>query len=143
MALFLTGEYRHQLDEKMRFRIPVKLRNSLGDEPLMTAGPDGCVLLMQYVDGMNQIQEAYGDIKLSSSSATKEHLREARIVAANAYKAAEDNQARIVLPQSLIRHAGIKKNIVTIGFLNRIEVWDEERWDAYTAGDATANDDAK
>ena len=135
MALFLTGEYRHQIDEKSRFRIPPKLRNSLGEEPLMTAGPDGCIALMPYLDGVEQINTAYGDIKINSSSATPQHLKEARTVAANAYRASEDNQSRIVLPPSLLKHAGIKKNIVTIGFLSRIEIWSQERWDAYIAGD--------
>ena len=135
MGLFLTGEYRHQLDEKSRFRIPPKLRNSLGEDPLMTAGPDGCIILMSYLDGVGQIKDAYGDIKINSSSATPEHLKEARKVLANAYRATEDNQSRIVLPPSLIRHAGIKKNIVTTGFLGRIEIWSEEKYDAYMADD--------
>ena len=140
MGLFLTGEYRHQLDEKSRFRIPPKLRNSLGEDPLMTAGPDGCIILMPYLDGVAQIQDAFGDIKINSSSATPEHLKEARIVMANAYKASEDNQARIVLPPSLLRHAGIKKNIVTIGFLSRIEIWAEEKWDKYLAEPKVSNE---
>ena len=49
--------------------------------------------------------------------------------------AEEDKQGRILLPQSLIKKAGIVKNIVTIGAYDRVEIWSEERWAAYVEDD--------
>jgi len=131
MSLFLTGEFRHAIDDKMRFRIPVKLRLSLGEEPLITAGPDGSLLVMPYLDAANQIKDAFGDIKINSSSVSSKHLKEARLVLSSAFRASEDAQGRIVLPANLIKHASIKKNIVTIGMMGRVEIWAEEKWEAY------------
>jgi MraZ protein len=39
-----------------------------------------------------------------------------------------DKQGRITLPQNLIKWAGITKDVVVVGVLNRFEIWDEERW---------------
>ena len=33
-----------------------------------------------------------------------------------------------MLPQALLEHAGLKKDVVLIGNQDTIEVWDRERW---------------
>ena len=44
----------------------------------------------------------------------------------------EDNQCRILIPQSLLDYAGIQKNVVTVGVKNRLEIWSEERRESLT-----------
>ena len=44
----------------------------------------------------------------------------------------EDNQGRILIPQSLLDYAGIQKNVVTVGVKNRLEIWSEERRESLT-----------
>jgi len=131
MALFLTGEYRHQVDEKMRIRIPAKFKEALGESPFITAGPDGALIVMPYLDAVEQMEAAFGDIKLSSQSASPEHLKEARLLASSGFRAVEDNQGRIVLPSALIKHGKIQKDIITIGMHKRLEIWSTENWENY------------
>jgi len=139
MGLFLTGEYRHAIDEKMRIRIPAKLREALGESPFITAGPDGSLIVLPYVDAMQQMEEAFGSMKINaSSSSDAKQLREARLMASSAFRAVEDNQGRIVLPVALLKHAGITKNVVTIGAYKRAEIWSQENWDRYVAEDGDA-----
>ena len=40
-----------------------------------------------------------------------------------------DKQDRILIPQSLRTYAGIEKDIVLAGILDRFEIWSRERWD--------------
>lgn len=59
--------------------------------------------------------------------------RALRLMASSAAFPEEDKQGRIQLPPSLIKAAGIEKNVVTIGAYDRVEIWSEERWNAYVA----------
>ena len=43
-----------------------------------------------------------------------------------------DKQGRINIPQSLRQHANLEKSCVIVGVSNRIEIWDETRWQAFT-----------
>ena len=56
-----------------------------------------------------------------------------RLIASSAVVVEEDKQGRVLLPQSLIRLAGIVKNIVTVGMFNRVEIWSEERWNEFVS----------
>ena len=43
------------------------------------------------------------------------------------YIVEEDNQGRVLLPEKLRTFAGIKKDVVTVGKFNHLELWSEER----------------
>ncbi len=39
-----------------------------------------------------------------------------------------DRQGRVQIPSHLRTHAGLEKEVVSVGVLNRIEIWSPERW---------------
>lgn len=43
-----------------------------------------------------------------------------------------DNQGRIMVPTHLREYAGLKKDIVSIGVNNRIEIWNKDNWNEYS-----------
>ena len=47
---------------------------------------------------------------------------------ANAAPCELDKQGRILVPQPLREFAGLEKDVVLTGNLNRIEVWSREKW---------------
>ena len=106
----LTGEYHHQIDEKNRIRIPAKLKEALGTSPMIARGSNGCLFVFD-----------------------ESKTRALRLMASSAAFPEEDKQGRIQLPPNLIKAAGIEKNVVTIGAYDRVEIWSEERWNAYVA----------
>jgi MraZ protein len=44
-----------------------------------------------------------------------------------------DQQGRIVILPVLRKEAGIAKNVVIVGMMNRIEIWDKQKYENYHA----------
>ncbi len=133
--MILSGSYNHQLDAKGRLRIPYKFKPILGADCYLTRCSNGSLMILseeqfdKFIQGFN-----FNDISESA---------EAKVVKAilgMTVKVEEDAQGRFVLPQNLRQIAGITKNIVFVGVGNRVELWDEEKWNKYNNIDAAAFD---
>jgi MraZ protein len=44
-----------------------------------------------------------------------------------------DKQGRINIPKDFTEHAGVVREMVNIGFKNRIQIWSKEKFDEKTA----------
>ena len=118
--------YSHQLDAKNRMRIPAKLREELGSNYSITVGTGGCL----YVYTEEQMQEVKATLKNLNSFREKQ-LKAARFVLYNTWRAEEDKQGRILLPENLRKYAKIEKNVIVFQGPNCIEIWSEEVWNEY------------
>lgn len=49
-----------------------------------------------------------------------------------------DAQGRVRIPQSLMREAGLQKDVMLVGMLNKFEIWDQTRFDALEVDDVSA-----
>ena len=118
-----TGEYHHNLDTKGRMIIPVKFRDELNGEFVITSSLDGC--LSMYAPAEWQILEN----KLNALPMTNQKARKLkRFLLGSAVSCELDKQGRILVPQTLREFAGLDKDVVLTGNLNRIEVWSKEKW---------------
>jgi len=119
----LMGEYSHTIDTKGRVIVPSKFRESLGEVFIVTKGLDGC--LFGYPESeWKTIEEKFRNIPLT----TKDARKFSRFFFAGACDCEFDKQGRILLPQVLREHADLKKDVVIVGVMNRIEIWDKDRW---------------
>jgi MraZ protein len=117
------GEYNHTVDTKGRLIIPSKFRELLGEEFVVTKGLDGCL----FVFPMNEWQ-AFEE-KLRSLPLTNKSARQfSRFFVAGATSCELDKQGRILLPGTLREFAGLEKDVVLTGMLNRIEIWSKSAW---------------
>lgn len=48
-----------------------------------------------------------------------------------------DGQGRVRIPQLLMREAGLRKDVMLVGMLNKFEIWDQERFDALAVEDVS------
>ena len=46
-------------------------------------------------------------------------------------------QGRVRIPQSLMREAGLQKDVMLVGMLNKFEIWDQNRFDALQLEDVS------
>lgn len=122
------GEYSYTIDDKGRISTPPKYRAQLADGVVVTRGLDNCLFMYP--------KKEWGIIaeKLGSMPTTDKAARDyARLMLAGAMDVVPDRLGRIVLPQYLRDFAGLKKNVVSAGLYNRIEIWDEQSWKKYEA----------
>lgn len=118
------GEYNHTIDAKGRLIVPVKFREILGDNFIVTKGLDGC-LFVYTNDEWTRFEE-----KLKSLPLTNKNARQfTRFFLAGAAACEVDKQGRILLPQVLREFASLEKDVVLVGVASRIEIWSRERWD--------------
>ena len=117
------GEYSHSIDEKGRLIIPSKFRDELGETFVLTRGMDGCLCVYPQ-DEWNALEA-----KLRALPLTNKNARTiTRFLVSGAATCELDKQGRILVPSALREYAALKKDVVLAGNLERIEIWDKERW---------------
>ena len=120
----LMGKYQNSIDAKYRMIVPSKYRDELGYKCVLTKGIDRCL----YIYPMEEWEKFKA--KLEGLPSTDPNARQlVRHYFANAVDCEIDKQGRMVLPQELRDYAGIEKELVTVGILNKIEIWSKSEWD--------------
>ncbi len=117
------GEYSHSVDAKGRIIMPAKFREILGDVFVVTKGLDGCLFVYPN-DEWKNIENKFREIPLT----TKDARKFSRFFFAGAADCEVDKQGRVLIPSILREFAGLNKEVVLVGVLNRIEIWSRERW---------------
>jgi MraZ protein len=121
------GEYQYTIDEKKRLAIPQKLRNVLGKKAIITRGLDSCLWLYPTKE-WDVLAKKLSQLPLSQADARGF----ARIMLTGAMEVNIDNLGRILVPDYLKNYAFLNKKVVVAGVYNRIEIWDEIKWQEYT-----------
>ena len=120
------GEYHHTIDEKGRVIIPVKFREELGNNFIVTRGIENC-LFVYPLENWAKITN-----KLNSLPFTQKDARTFnRFFLSGATEVELDRQGRINLPTPLIQHANLLKDCVIIGTGDRMEIWSQESWENF------------
>lgn len=117
------GEYSHTIDAKGRVIIPAKFREELGEEFVVTKGLDGCLFIYP-MEEWKTFEKKLEALPLTNKNARKF----SRFFVAGAATCELDKQGRILVPATLREFAGLEKDVVLTGNLNRIEVWSKAMW---------------
>ncbi len=119
------GKFYHSLEEKGRISLPKKFRQTTKSW-IVTRGLDGGLFIFKEEDFEKEIA------KFESRTFTKKNNRDfVRLMTNEAQEINPDKTGRVQLPEYLIEFAGLKKAIVIVGSLSRLEVWDRDSYHAY------------
>lgn len=119
----LIGEYWNNLGQKNRIAVPKKFRDALGTELIITQGYEGCLLLISPSIWQNLLKEAATGPFVSAS------VRDTtRFLMGSATEVTLDPQGRFVIPESLLKYSGIKKELAFLGLGRWVEIWDKDKW---------------
>jgi MraZ protein len=121
------GTYHHRIDAKGRLPVPAAFRRSLGDD-----GQVVVTLLDQCLAAYSPGEWARLEAQLAALPAFSKPVKAlTRLLASRAADCEIDVQGRILLPPSLRQAAGLGRDAVVVGVLNRFEVWSPESWDTF------------
>ena len=115
------GQYEHSIDTKGRIIIPVKYREDLGELFVVTRGLDGCLFLYPQKEWQSFVEKLQ---QLPSNQNTRKIQRQ---FLSKAMEVTLDKQGRILIPALLREAASLEKEVVFVGMMNRVEVWDKGR----------------
>jgi MraZ protein len=122
----LIGEYTHIIDDKKRLAIPAKIRKELGAKAVITRGLDNCLFIYPSKEWQKLVE------KLSNLPIGQRDTRGfSRLMLAGASEVDLDTLGRILVPDYLKEYAQLKKNVVIAGVYNRLEIWDEVKWNTF------------
>jgi MraZ protein len=124
------GKYNHTIDAKGRLIIPAKFREQLGEAFVITNGNDGCLNIYTEEDWETFLEKLQ---LLPTSNGDIRKIR--RMLVSQAETVELDKQGRILVPTALRERAGLNKDVVLAGNIDKIEVWDKDRWEAEIESD--------
>lgn len=128
MSSFL-GKYYYTLDQKGRIIIPAPLRDVIfktynnSKLYITNASFDKCLDIYPF-DEWNKLGEKLRTLPQTSDSV--EYFK--RRVIASAVECDIDKQGRILIPYEQRQDAEINAEVVIVGMLNRIQLWDKAKW---------------
>jgi MraZ protein len=127
-----VGRFEHSLDEKGRLVLPVSYRQHFAERGFLTQY-QRCLGLWtddDFAQVTDRLKEKFRE-GLAPNSAL-------RAFAANAVEVRVDKQGRISIPEWLREKAGLERDAVIIGVIDRIVIWVADRWRTESAN---ADDD--
>ena len=120
------GTHTPKLDEKGRLILPAKFRDELADGLVVTRFQERCLAIWPMATFVEVAQSVRGG---SSNQQVRDYQR---MLASGASDETPDKQGRITIPPHLRAYAGLDKECVVVGAINRVEVWDAAAWEEYS-----------
>ena len=128
--------YKHGVDEKRRIQVPAKWRPAqAGVELTLIMWPGSragtCLRALPPV----QMAKLVSDIELlPNADPSKPVLK--RLIGSGSEQVTLDKAGRICLPEHMAEAAGITKEAMLVGSLDRFELWSPERYEQVKQADA-------
>jgi len=128
-ALMFRGSFEHSVDSKGRVSVPSRFREILAEryegKLVLTMDFDKCIMAYP-LEEWERVEEKIKTLPQSQKE-VKDYMR---YVFSNAAECELDKQGRILIPPALREGARISKNVMVVGLLNKMEIWDKVAWDA-------------
>ena len=124
--IMLIGEYTHSIDDKKRLSLPAKFRKEIGKKIVVTKGLEACLFIFSN-DEWKKVSARLSELSMGKASSRDFN----RFLLAGAVEMEVDAIGRMLIPDFLKTFAGLNSRVVFAGVGNRIEVWDEDAWQAY------------
>jgi MraZ protein len=123
------GSFEHTVDSKGRVSVPSKFRDIIADryegKLVLAMDFDKC-LTVYPLEVWEQLEE-----KIKTLPMMKQEVKDfMRFIFSSANECEVDKQGRILIPPSHRERSGIDKNVVVVGIMNKIEIWDAKAWEA-------------
>jgi len=121
------GTHTPKLDEKGRLFLPAKFRDEMADGIVVTRGQERCLMVWPLATFESMTEP------MRRAPTTNKRVRDyQRMLFAGASDEQPDKQGRITIPPMLRTYAGLERDCVVIGAMDRVEIWAASAWQAYS-----------
>jgi MraZ protein len=121
------GTHAPRLDDKGRLFLPAKFRDELLEGLVITRGQERCLYVWPMAEFVNLTEQ------MAQTPVTNKRVRDfMRMMFAGASDETPDKQGRVTIPPLLRGYAGLTRDCIVIGAMNRLEIWDAQSWTDYS-----------
>ncbi|MDA8197601.1 MAG: hypothetical protein M0019_10420 [Actinomycetota bacterium] len=126
------GTHEHNLDIKGRLTLPSQLRKDLGQSCVVSKSQygDPCLTIWRTQD-FNEFSERFLNSNLDDDISARRRMR---IWASEASLVEIDATGRLALPQRLRDYGNLTKEVIVVGVLLTIELWNVNAWNSHIGG---------
>lgn len=121
----LTGEYKYQMDNKGRLRLPPSMLRLLGNLDELMIGIGSGEFLNVYTESyMDQLFDRFSNVDVTDYE-KQDTIRE---LFSKMRPLGHDSQGRFQIPVELREEVGLGPNVVILGVVDRMEIWDADKY---------------
>lgn len=128
------GSYQYQLDEKGRVSLPAAFRREAADQSFVLIQAYPPALSLYPEGGWLEVEERMRDLL--------KHQPEARLyvlaMMSNAVEVMPDSQGRILIPARLKEAAGLEGQVLLVGAIDKVELWNPAQFQQAMQADAAS-----
>ena len=124
------GKFEHTMDEKGRIQMPSPFRRKLGaDEAtevsVVVTLSDQCLAVYPMAAWEGKVAQI-----MTAAQTDPNVIMFKRLIVGSAQECPLDKAGRILIPGDLRRHAGLEKDCLVVGQIDKMELWSTERFNA-------------
>ncbi len=125
-----VGRFEHSLDVKGRVILPVRFRPDFEQGGYLTEHEEKCIALWTPAEFDRQMES----MRTLAANGPKERNR-ARRWSSNSAPVEIDRQGRMAIPGHLRTYAGLDSEVLVLGIIDRVELWDPTAWEQRVLSD--------
>ena len=119
------GSYTYTLDDKGRVSLPAAFRREAADQRFVLLQVYAPALAL-YPDGAwQEVEERLRGVLRNDPDARLWVLR----IMSSAVEVTPDSQGRILIPSRLQEAADLKGQVLLVGAIDKVELWNPQRWE--------------
>ncbi len=123
------GSYRHSLDAKGRVSLPAPFRHGSDSESFVLIRAHDDALTLYPDDAWRVVADRLREMRERRPDVRHLLLR----LTGNAQRIVPDGQGRILIPERLREEAHLEDEVLIVGALDKIELWNPEWFEQRTA----------
>ena len=120
------GHFDYSLDAKNRLTVPTKFRANFSSGIVLAKGLEPCITVWVPEEFDNWTNSFLSNLNPVSA----ERRKLTRFFAGSSFDVELDSAGRVTLNAPLLAHARIEKEVVMVGNLDHLEVWDRKTWES-------------